>query len=207
MKNVILFSTVLLVLSSCFKKEIVEDHKRSTVDSAAVIADSAAMVVDSAVIVPVGNSDVLLDSVNAPATMTYTEASRLNSSTGWKQFLIDNPNYKDKKEIEENIIRAEVREISSDSNTGQMPEAEKLGSRNSSTSTIEVENDTSCDLTLLYSGTDAKKIVISPNSKKKVSLRSGNYSVAANACGYNYAGSENLSGDYSVVYYISSVRY
>lgn len=193
--------------TSCFKKEVVQNENISTVDSAAVIADSAVYVVDSVAVFPDDKNSISENDAPVSNTMTYEEAERLNTSSAWKQFLIDNPNYKHKNEIEENIIRAEVREISSDSTTGQMPESERLGSTNSSSSTIEVENDTSCDLTLLYSGNDAKKIVVSPNSKKKVSLRSGRYSVAANACGYNYAGSENLSGDYSVVYYISSVRY
>lgn len=193
--------------TSCFKKEVVQNENVSTVDSAAVTADSAVPIVDSVAVFPDEKILISENDAHVSSTMTYKEAERMNTSSAWKQFLRDNPNYENKNEIEENIIRAEVREISSDSNTGQMPESERLGSTNSSSSTIEVENDTSCDLTLLYSGRDAKKIVVSPNSKKKVSLRSGSYSVAANACGYNYAGSENLSGDYSVVYYISSVRY
>ena len=41
-------------------------------------------------------------------------------------------------------------------------------------------------------------------STKKIKISSGNYSVAASACGYNYAGTENLNGDYSVKYYIAS---
>ena len=39
---------------------------------------------------------------------------------------------------------------------------------------------------------------------KKIKISSGSYSVAASACGYNYAGTENLNGDYSVKYYIAS---
>lgn len=205
MKNTILFLIALFAMNSCFKKEIDQSSLVSSTDSTALTVDSSAVAIDAAV-----NMDTLTDSssvVKTSAIMTYDEASRVNSSAAWKQFLIDNPDYNKKQQIEDNIIRAEVREIAADSNTGQMPEAERVGSSSSAISTIDVENNTSCDLTLLYSGNDAKRIIIAPNSKRKISLGSGRYTVAANACGYNYAGSENLTGDYSVVYYISTVRY
>ncbi|MBU8884008.1 hypothetical protein KSK37_13005 [Kaistella sp. DKR-2] len=205
MKNTILFLIALFAMNSCFKKEIDQSSLVSSTDSTVLTVDSSAVAIDAAV-----NMDTLTDSssvVETSAIMTFDEASRVNSSAAWKQFLIDNPDYNKKQQIEDNIIRAEVREIAADSNTGQMPEAERVGSSSSAISTIDVENNTSCDLTLLYSGNDAKRIIIAPNSKRKISLGSGRYSVAANACGYNYAGSENLMGDYSVVYYISTVRY
>lgn len=205
MKNTILFLIALFAMNSCFKKEIDQSSLVSSTDSTALTVDSSAVAIDAAV-----NMDTLTDSssvVETSAIMTFDEASRVNSSAAWKQFLIDNPDYNKKQQIEDNIIRAEVREIAADSNTGQMPEAERVGSSSSAVSTIDVENNTSCDLTLLYSGNDAKRIIIAPNSKRKISLGSGRYTVAANACGYNYAGSENLTGDYSVVYYISTVRY
>lgn len=139
--------------------------------------------------------------------MDYSTAKSQNTSDGWKKFLQENPNYKNKKEIEENIIRAEVNEIANNRETGAMPESEKTSKGNFKVSTIDVENDTSCDLTLRYSGTDAKIINIPPNSKKIVSVTSGKYTVAATACGFNYAGRETLNGDYSVVYYITSTTY
>lgn len=209
MKKYLFLFTVILTAQSCFKKDdsLVDEYKTDSAiinDSiTSIVIDSAAEVVDSAAL----DLDAINQVTNQKPSMTYEEASRLNTSAAWKQFQLDNPNYENKSEIEDNIIRAQVREIKADSNTGQMPVSERVGSSNSTVSSIQVENDTSCDLTLLYSGPDAKKIIIAPNSKKNVTLSSGNYTVAANACGYNYAGSENLSGDYSVVYYISTVSY
>jgi hypothetical protein len=50
-------------------------------------------------------------------------------------------------------------------------------------------------------------ITIPEGSTRSVSLSSGNYRVAATACGHNYAGSENLTGDYTSTFYISTTRY
>ncbi|SHJ17852.1 hypothetical protein SAMN05443429_11147 [Cruoricaptor ignavus] len=197
MKKFIIYSAAFCTLSSCFKKEIAETDS--------VIADTAFVEVDSAQ-VPLEVTDPI--TVNLPPNlMDYETAQRLNTSDGWKKFLADNPNYENKKEIEERIIRAEVDEIIRSGDTGEIPQSEALRGGDQEVSTMIVENNTSCELTLLYSGTDALRISIAPNSKQKFSMRSGNYRVAAQACGYNYAGAENLAGDYSVVYYITTTRY
>lgn len=211
MKNTFLLLLGLLLLSSCFKKEasVAETFSSDSaavgfLDSIAGLDEMAVMRIDSSIADT--NSNLALD-YNQNRKITYSEASALNTSEGWRNFLLDNPDYSNKEEIEEKIIRAEVSEITNDRNTGEMPSAEKIGGTNSSKSKVIIENDTSCDLTIRYSGPDARKITIAPNSKGTINLGSGNYTVAASACSYNYAGSENLSGDYSVVYYISSVRY
>ncbi|MCP2038186.1 DUF6759 domain-containing protein [Chryseobacterium sp. HSC-36S06] len=211
MKNTFLLLLGLLLLSSCFKKEASVAETISSdsaavgfLDSIAGLDEMSAMRIDSSM---ADSNGTLAINDNQNREMNYSEASALNTSEGWRNFLIDNPEYSNKEEIEEKIIRAEVNEITNDRNTGEMPSAEKIGGTNSSKSKVIIENDTSCDLTIRYSGPDARKITIAPNSKGTIDLGSGNYTVAASACSYNYAGSENLSGDYSVVYYISSVRY
>lgn len=202
-KLIVLFLTTVFLIS-CFKKEIVEETKpenkvEQKIDSPKLI-DSKTPILDS--------SNIASDSTaTAVSKMDYSNAKNINTSGGWKKFLEDNPDYKNKKEIEDNIIRAEVNEIVNSRDTGAMPESEKTSKGNFKTSTILVENDTSCDLTLRYSGTDTKLVTIPANSKSKVSVSSGNYTVTASACGYDYAGRENLNGDYSVVYYISTTRY
>lgn len=207
MKNFLLITLVLFCFTGCYK---IEDKDSLTNSSDSLIAkiDSPAIidsgVVDLAIIE--NQNDIVSDKIDVNP-MSYDDASAINTSEGWRKFIEDNPSYKNKEEINEKIIRAEVNEIANDKNTGEMPSAEKIGNTKTSKSKVIIENDTSCDLTIRYSGPDAKRITIAPNSKGTVNLGSGNYTVAASACGYNYAGSETLSGNYSVVYYISTVRY
>lgn len=202
MKNILLLFVITLGIS-CFKKEESDINITSDTDSISGV-DTGTAIFPENYLADTANIEVA--SV-AETILTYDDASRLNTVEGWRQFLKDNPGYEDISQIEENIIRAEVAEIRSDENTGEMPESEQVSSTSRAVSTIEVENDTSCELILRYSGPDAKKIAIAPNSKSKISLSSGNYHVAASACGYNYAGAENLNGGYTVVYYISTVSY
>lgn len=202
MKN-LNYLLVLLLLTSCFKKEV-NDSSIEAIDSAAAIVDSAATIIDSAAAV-VDSSSVYIDqNANTENLSDYELAERENTSSSWKRFLENNPNYENAEEIKEKIIRLEVQEIMADQNTGTMPESEKISNQNKSVSTMEVSNDTSCELILRYSGADAIMITIPSNSTKKIKISSGNYSVAASACGYNYAGREKLNGDYSVTYFISS---
>ena len=211
MKKILIFAVVLTFLTGCYKIESnvstidSSDSLMPSLDSATVVYDVDSSLLDSETV----NGDInynTADSIKI-GLITYDDAVAVNTSEGWRKFLKDNPGYKNKEEINEKIIRAEVNEITNDKNTGEMPSAEKIGNTKTSKSEVIIENDTSCDLTIRYSGPDAKKITIAPNSKGTVDLGSGNYTVAASACGYNYAGSEALSGNYSVVYYISTVRY
>lgn len=202
----IIFFVIAITLVSCFKKENVEES--NLIDSTAVVIDdSYPTVVDSTALIVDEAAALVDENNNQNLPITFEEAERINTTASWKQFLDENPDYPNKEDIEDRIIRAEVSEIIADERTGEMPTAEKIGSTSSASSIIKIENDTSCDLIIRYSGKDAKKIVIAPNSEGEIRLKSGNYNVAASACGYNYAGSESLSGNYSVVYYISTVRY
>lgn len=196
--NYLLF---LLLLTSCFKKEV-NDSSIETIDSAAAIVDSVAAIIDSAAAL-VDSSGTYTDQNAITENLSdYELAERENTSSSWKRFLENHPNYENAEEIKEKIIRLEVQEIMADQNTGTMPESEKISTQTKSVSTMEVSNDTNCELTLRYSGTDAIMITIPSNSTKKIKISSGSYSVAASACGYNYAGRESLNGDYSVTYYI-----
>lgn len=201
MKKLFLISTCAFLSVSCFKQEIIEKKNVETNK----ISDSVITSANE----KINNNTKLHDSsyVIIDSAMEYSTAKTINTADGWRKFKEDNPDYINKKEIDDYIIRAEVNEIVNNKETGAMPESEKISGGDFKISTIEVENDTSCDLTLRYSGTDAKLVVIPPNSKSKVKVASGNYTVAATACGYNYAGKEKLSGNYSVVYYITTTRY
>lgn len=208
MKNFLIMTLVLFCFTGCYKIEN-KDSLTNSSDSLISKADSPAFI-DSGIVdagrIDSSEIDNVSDTIKVNP-MSYDEAVRTNTSEGWRKFIEDNPSYKNKEEINEKIIRAEVNEIANDRNTGEMPSAEKIGNTKTSKSKVIIENDTSCDLTIRYSGPDARRITIAPNSKGTVELGSGNYTVAASACSYNYAGSETLSGNYSVVYYISTVRY
>lgn len=207
MKSFLILSLGLFFFTGCYKTEH-NDSLTSSTDSLLSKTDSSS-VIDSGVVdlgIFENQNDIVADTIQVNP-LSYDDALAVNTSEGWQKFIEDNPNYKNKEEINEKIIRAEVNEIANDRNTGEMPSAEKIGNTKSSKSRVIIENDTSCDLTIRYSGPDARRITIAPNAKGTVDLGSGNYTVAASACGYNYAGSENLSGNYSVVYYISNVRY
>lgn len=137
----------------------------------------------------------------------YDDAKNSNSSYAWKNFLEEYPIHKDANSIRDKIIRLEVDEIMANSNTGRMPSFNQNSYGYSSSSSVEISNNTGCSLTVRYSGADVKMIEIPNGGTRRVNLSSGTYKVAASACGSNYAGTENLQGSYSSSFYISTTRY
>jgi outer membrane protein assembly factor BamD (BamD/ComL family) len=137
----------------------------------------------------------------------YDNATSENTSSAWKSFLENYPNHPQASAIKKKIIRLEVDEILGNSQTGAMPASQQYGNEHSSNSTVEIKNDTGCELTVRYSGPDVKMVTISAGSSQTVYLSSGSYRVAASACGSNYGGSEDLHGKYGSSFYISHSRY
>lgn len=113
-----------------------------------------------------------------------------------------------RKQAEKKLIDLEVANVLNGEH-GNLPSMDRSysGGSGSSTSTIRVENQTSYTLTLLYSGIDSKRLVLSPGRSESITLHNGTYRIAASvdARGVrNYGGTEELDGDnYSVCYYIS----
>lgn len=111
------------------------------------------------------------------------------------------------EEAEEAIVDLEVEAIFR-GDYGSMPPMDKIRALtgNSSMNQIEVYNNTSYDLSLLYSGPKSIKIIISPKERQKFELPNGKYRVAASVDASNignFAGTERLEGGfYSVEYYI-----
>ena len=130
-------------------------------------------------------------------------ATQANSSSAWKKYIEDYPNHPDAKSIKRKIIELEVDEIFGDRATGKLPSFERIGGGYSSSSSISIKNDTGCELTVRYSGSDVRMIEIPAGGTRSISLSSGSYRIAASACGANYAGTEELQGDYTSSYYIS----
>lgn len=137
----------------------------------------------------------------------YDEAVNSNSSYAWKRFLEDYPDHPNKSSIKEKIIRLEVDEILGDRETGRMPSFDNYSTSYSSNSSVKITNNTGCNLTVRYSGVEAKMIEIPSGGTRTVYLSSGTYKIAASACGANYAGTESLHGSYGSTFYISRTRY
>jgi outer membrane protein assembly factor BamD (BamD/ComL family) len=114
-------------------------------------------------------------------------------------------------QAEKRIIDLEVKKVLGGS-YGSMPPMDRISSHGYyDTNEIEVYNNTSYTLTILYSGPDSKRIDILPKKKMNFELPNGKYKVAAwvsNSSIGKFAGSENLEGgSYSVEYYISTRYY
>ncbi|NPA43970.1 MAG: hypothetical protein GXO49_00390, partial [Chlorobi bacterium] len=137
----------------------------------------------------------------------YAEAKRINTSDVWQKFLNNYPNHWDRKNIKKRIISLKVDEIMQSNETGNLPSFSKTNYGHSAISTVTIHNDTGYELTVRYSGPSIKEIVIPKGKYKTTRLKSGSYKIAASAGGLNYAGTEDLSGNYTSKYYIVTTRY
>jgi hypothetical protein len=141
----------------------------------------------------------------------WNRANDVNSLDAYKKYIAKYPhgNYADV--VEKRIIDLEVDNIMADSSNGTLPSMDKISSNNSIYSSVEIENNTSHILTVLYSGIDSKRIVIQSKKKERILIKNGGYRIAAsvNSAGVrSFAGQENLTGgEYSVSYYISHSGY
>lgn len=136
--------------------------------------------------------------------LTYKEVLETSSIYELQNFIKNNPNHENIDVLNAKLIDLEVSQIISDNKTGKMPTSDKISDSYSSISEVSIKNDTSCELVVRYSGKDSKKISIPANQSASISLKSGNYRVTASACGENYAGNEELRGNYSSSYYITT---
>jgi len=110
------------------------------------------------------------------------------------------------EEAEKKIIDLEVEAVFG-GKYGSMPAMDRSYSAdNMTTNEIEVYNNTSYMLTILYSGPESKRIIIQPKQRSNYELPIGKYKVAASVSASNignFAGTEKLEGgSYSVEYYI-----
>lgn len=136
--------------------------------------------------------------------LTFEDALSTSSITDLKKFIEKNPNHSNADVLRKRLIDLEVDAIYYDENTGKMPKSDLVQNTNSSSSSISISNDTSCELIVRYSGNDSKMIRIPSQQTKSISIESGSYRITTSACGYNYYGSEILTGDYTSSYYIQT---
>ena len=137
----------------------------------------------------------------------WQTASKLDDLTSYEKYLSLFPHGKHMAQAEKKIIDLSVDATFAGSH-GTLPEMDQVGYGGGSTSYISVTNSTSYSLTLLYSGKESKRLVLSPNSTGSIRLKNGSYRIAASVNASNvsrYAGTESLNGgSYQVEYYIST---
>jgi len=143
----------------------------------------------------------------------WDKACKINTLKSYKDYTEKYPFGDYVETAEKKIIDLEVDNIFK-GDYGQLPPMSKNSygySSYSTTNSIEIYNNTQYTLTIRYSGVESKKIVLSPKQRTSITLKNGNYRVAAsvNASNVqNYAGTENLTGgDYSSEYYIKTETY
>ncbi|MCQ2058619.1 MAG: hypothetical protein MJY71_02155 [Bacteroidaceae bacterium] len=140
----------------------------------------------------------------------WQQATKANTLSSYQRYLALYPNGAHHTEADKKVIDMQVANIYAGEH-GELPAMDRTGYGGGYTSSIEIKNSTSYILTLLYSGPDSKRVVISPGQTSYVSLKNGTYRVAASVTASSvrsFAGTENLTGGgYSVEYYIVTSRY
>jgi outer membrane protein assembly factor BamD (BamD/ComL family) len=150
-------------------------------------------------------SSLALEKMQEIEENDWAKAQKANTVAAYKKYLSNYPDGVYTDEAKEAIIDREVDAIMA-GNHGLIPPLNRVYSSSSSTSMVEIENNTSYTLTILYSGTTSRKLEIPPHKTYSVTLSNGNYRVAAKVSSPSiipYAGNESLTGgEYSTVYYI-----
>ena len=137
----------------------------------------------------------------------WTTAQSLNNIAGYERYLSLFPNGRHRSAADKKVIDMTVASTFAGEH-GSLPEMDQVGYGGGSTSYVSVTNSTSYTLTLLYSGNESKRLVLTPNSTGSIRLKNGSYRIAASVSASNvskYAGTESLNGgSYEVEYYIST---
>jgi hypothetical protein len=140
----------------------------------------------------------------------WERAVYLNSAISYARYLSSYPNGKHSNEAKKREIDAKVNEVMSGEQYNKLPSLYQTSGNSSNKSTINIYNNTSFTLTLLYSGIESKEFTISPQSRKSVTLITGTYKCVATVnknLVQQYAGTERLEGgSYEVEYYIVNTR-
>lgn len=137
----------------------------------------------------------------------WATAQSLDNIAGYERYLSLFPNGKHRSAADKKVIDMTVASTFAGEH-GSLPEMDQVGYGGGSTSYVSVTNSTSYTLTLMYSGNESKRLVLSPNSTGSIRLKNGSYRIAASVSASNvsrYAGTESLNGgSYEVEYYIST---
>lgn len=151
------------------------------------------------------------DNLDKIESAEWEKATRTNTIRGYQTFKSKFPNSDYVEVAEKRIIDLEVDKIF-DGDYGMLPPLNKDSYGGyKSTNSVEIYNNTGYNLTIRYSGSESKKIVLYPKQRLTTTLPNGIYRITAsvNAANVrNYAGNETLSGgNYSSEYYIITTRF
>lgn len=139
----------------------------------------------------------------------WASAQELDNTLAYQRYLSLFPHGAHKAAADKRLIDLEVESTFAGSH-GSLPAMDQTG-YGGPISHISVYNNTEYTLTLLYSGTESKRLVISPHSHGSVRIKNGVYRIAASVNAANvsrYGGTETLNGgSYEVEYYISTTSY
>lgn len=154
--------------------------------------------------------DKLHEEIWGTEQSAWAYACEMNTANAYEEYESLYPKGKHFTEAEKRAVSLRVDGIFGRDH-GTLPAMNKTGYGGGTTSTVVVENATSYVLTVYYSGNDGKRLVIQPNGRQSVVLTNGNYRIAASVNSSSvrsYAGTEDLAGgEYSVRYYIQTMRY
>ena len=134
-----------------------------------------------------------------------------NSKAALTSFISTYPNSVHVADAKNLMIKDEVNDVFQTGNYNRLPPLSRISSDNpdlnNSNSKVTIENNTNYLLTILYSGPEQQRIVISNNETRSLWLANGSYRIVAYVNATNvssYAGEEELNGEYASSYYISS---
>lgn len=126
----------------------------------------------------------------------------------YQRYLRQNPASPERSFVEKKIIDLEVAAIAAGDH-GVLPKAQTVSADSrSSSAEVTIENGTSYELTVRYSGPDSQKIVIPASATRSLTLQVGSYTVAASVSAANvrnYVGTDTMQGGrYSSRFYIAT---
>lgn len=139
----------------------------------------------------------------------WNAAIKIGTISSYKGYLKKFPSGYYAEEAEKRIIDKEVEAIISGKH-GNLPAPQRSDSKNSYTTSVDIsiKNDTKYILTVLYSGPSSRRLVISSQDSKSITLTPGSYSIAAKVNDPSvipFAGSHTLiAGEYNEKFYIKT---
>lgn len=109
----------------------------------------------------------------------WKRAREADNKQSYERYMAIYPNGAHMAEATTRLIEANIAEALNSAHN-DLPNITHIESDDASlTSTITFENNTGLQLTIYYSGSDIRSIVIPPGGKSKITINNGNYKLAA----------------------------
>lgn len=136
----------------------------------------------------------------------WNTACALDTKAAYQKYVMKYPIGVHRAEADKKIIDFDVDEIFNGDH-GELPQMNRTKEDDKSpTSNLVIENTTEYVMTLYFSGTECKKVMINPKGKVRIKIKNGSYRVAAEVpvqTIHPYAGRQDFrGGDYETGYCI-----